>query len=99
MPYGIQVRTTAQSALQDLVSIDSARMVHVLQITTHEGERTVSSFDSNRGDFYPVNYDNRLRMPAMTFNNTTKLFKWWNNTPFNMDSQSNNFHVFFVENK
>lgn len=99
MAFGIQVKTTSQSALQDLVNIDSARMVHVLQITTHEGQRTVSNFNSNRGDFYPVNYDDRLRMPAMTFDNSTKIFKWWNNTPFNLDGSSNNFYVFFVENK
>ena len=99
MAFGISVRTTSGSGLQDLASINSARVVRVLKVTTYEGQITVPNFNSNRGDFYPVNYDDRFNVPAMKFNNTTKVFEWWNHTPFNSDSLSNNFYVLFVENK
>ena len=96
MSYGIQFQTSLGD--RNILQANSARMLRRIHATSNTGQVSLPNWSDSKGEIIFINNTDRTRWPAFEWNDSTKVFRWWNhNSGINVNSVVNNFYILLVE--
>jgi len=95
MTYGIVIRTST-GQLTSLESVFGALLHTVVQANSVTGSVTIPTWNSPNGDFFVHNETTKVILPAIAWNNSTKVLNWWNYYGNNA-GYSNTFKIYCLD--